>query len=40
MMEGEDAGPWWKRLAWLVAIWVMSVAALGVVAYGIRWWLK
>jgi len=28
------------RLGWFVAIWAMSVAALGVVAYGIRWWLK
>lgn len=26
----------WKRLAWFAAIWAMSVAALGVVAYGIR----
>lgn len=26
----------WQRLAWFVAIWTMSVAALGVVAYGIR----
>ncbi|EZP73102.1 hypothetical protein BV97_04983 [Novosphingobium resinovorum] len=25
-----------KRLAWFAAIWAMSVAALGVVAYGIR----
>lgn len=26
----------WQRLGWFVAIWVMSVTALGVVAYGIR----
>lgn len=38
-MEGEDAGPWWKRLAWLATIWAMSVAALGVVAYLLRLWL-
>ena len=30
------SGPLWKRLAWFAAIWVKSVAALGVVAYGIR----
>jgi hypothetical protein len=35
-----DAGPLWKRLAWMVAIWAGSVAALGVVAMLIRWWLK
>jgi hypothetical protein len=27
---------WWKRIGWFVAIWVASVLALGVVAYGIR----
>ena len=25
-----------KRLAWFVAIWMASVAALAIVAYGIR----
>jgi hypothetical protein len=34
-----DPGPWWKRLAWLAAIWAMSVAALGLVAALIRWWI-
>lgn len=33
------AGPWWKRLAWLAAIWAASVAVLGAVAGVIRWWL-
>ncbi len=33
-------GPWWKRLLWLVAIWALSVAALGIVATAIRWWLN
>lgn len=28
-----------KRLGWFVAFWAMSVAALGVVAGLIRWWL-
>lgn len=27
---------WWRRVAWLVAIWAASVAALGVVAYAFR----
>lgn len=41
-MEAGDPspGPWWKRLGWLVAIWAMSVAALGVVASVIRFWLN
>lgn len=32
--------PLWKRLLWLVAIWTGSVAALSVVAFLIRSWLK
>lgn len=36
---GEGAGPWWKRVAWMVAIWAASIAALGLVAGTIRWWL-
>ncbi|RJG03537.1 DUF2474 domain-containing protein [Noviherbaspirillum sedimenti] len=36
MDEQVAPGPWWKRLGWLVLIWAASVAALGVVAYGIR----
>ena len=27
------------RLAWFVALWVGSVAFLGAIAYGIRFWL-
>jgi hypothetical protein len=27
-----DTRPWWKKLGWLVLIWSLSVAALGVVA--------
>jgi hypothetical protein len=27
---------WLKRLAWLVAIWIASVAALAIAAYGMR----
>ncbi|MCF7701571.1 DUF2474 family protein [Loktanella sp. M215] len=29
-------GPLWQRVAWFVAIWVASVAALTVVAFAIR----
>jgi hypothetical protein len=35
------AGPTiWTRLAWFAAIWVCSVAALGLVAVVIRWALR
>jgi hypothetical protein len=34
-----DVPPVWKRLGWLVAIWALSVAALGLVAYAIRLWI-
>jgi len=30
----------WTRLAWFVAIWAGSVAALGLVALAIRWILR
>ncbi len=35
-----DDAPLWKRLLWMAAIWTMSVAALGGVAFTIRAWLK
>ncbi|HUH39856.1 MAG TPA: DUF2474 domain-containing protein [Castellaniella sp.] len=28
--------PWWQKLAWMVAIWAASIAALGVVAWLFR----
>ncbi len=34
-----DAGPLWKRLAWFVALWAMSVATIGVVAWFLRLWI-
>jgi len=36
----EAATPLWRRLLWFAAIWLGSVAALSVVAYGIRLILK
>ncbi len=38
-MAGVTA-PLWKRLAWMAAIWAMSVASLGVVAMALRMWLQ
>lgn len=35
-----DAPRWGQRLFWLVAIWGMSVLALGIVAGVLRLWLK
>jgi hypothetical protein len=36
----ELPAPLWQRLGWMALIWTGSVAALGAVAYGLRWWLK
>jgi len=33
---GDDAGPLWKRLGWMIAIWAASVAVLAIVAMAIR----
>jgi hypothetical protein len=32
-------GPLWKRLAWFVLLWAAGVAAVGSVAYLLRWWI-
>jgi hypothetical protein len=32
--------PFWQRLAWMAGIWTASVAALGLVALVIRYWLN
>jgi hypothetical protein len=36
LKSAADNSPWWRRLAWLVAIWLGSVAVLGVVAWLFR----
>ncbi len=41
-MRPRDAsveGPLWRRIGWMAAIWAMSVAALGAVAWLIRLWI-
>lgn len=35
-----DARPLAHKLGWMAAIWLMSVAFVGVVAYGLRWWIN
>ena len=32
----SEQNPWWKKLGWLVLIWVASVASLGLIAYALR----
>ena len=35
----ETSPSTWKRIGWMAAIWLMSVAALGAVSLLLRWWL-
>ncbi|MBA6067768.1 DUF2474 domain-containing protein [Pseudomonas mosselii] len=39
-MNVEEKKPLLQRLGWLVLIWGLSVAALGVVAYGMRMFMN
>ena len=39
MAPTQPDSPFWKRLAWFVAIYGMSIGVILVVAYGIRFWL-
>ncbi|MGE7955993.1 DUF2474 domain-containing protein [Pseudomonas sp. NPDC089530] len=34
------SAPWYRRLAWLVGIWLGSVLALGAVASLLRWMMQ
>jgi len=36
----ENEPPLWKRVAWMIGIWLASITALGIVAMIIRFWLK
>ena len=38
--ERAEQAPLWRRLAWMAAIWGMSVGALGVVVMVLRAWIK
>jgi hypothetical protein len=31
--------PLWKRLGWFVLLWAAGVAAVGSVAFLLRWWI-
>jgi len=35
-----DARPLGQKLGWMAALWLISVGAVGVVAYAIRWWIN
>ncbi|MCB8838722.1 DUF2474 domain-containing protein [Aurantimonas sp. VKM B-3413] len=35
-VRAASQGPWWKRAGWFVALWALSVLAIGIVAYGLR----
>jgi len=34
-----EAQPWWKRLAWMAAIWTASVMALAALAELLKLWI-
>jgi hypothetical protein len=39
-LSGGTPAPLYKRLLWMLAIWSASVAALGVLAMGIRFVIR
>ncbi|MDA8870176.1 DUF2474 domain-containing protein [Rhizobiaceae bacterium] len=38
-VEREAPRSWTERLLWFVGLWTASITVLGVIAYGIRFWL-
>ena len=38
-MSEDPPPPLLQRLAWFVGLWAAGVAAVGAVAYGIKYWL-
>jgi hypothetical protein len=38
-LSPANPGPLWKRLAWFVLLWAAGVAAVGSVAFLLRWWI-
>ena len=34
--DHQPYGPWWKRVGWLLLLWLLGVGALGVVAVVLR----
>ena len=38
--DGRPARPWLARLGWMLLIWTASVAALAVVSYGIKLFMR
>lgn len=39
-MADAPATSWPKRLLWFVALWAASICALGIVAYGLRLFMR
>ncbi|WP_114954773.1 DUF2474 domain-containing protein [Sphingosinicella terrae] len=40
MTDPRPPRPLWQRLAWFAGLWAAGVAAVGTVAWLLRWWLN
>ena len=40
IIPDEPRPPLWRRLAWFIGLYLAGVGAVGLVAYGIRLWIK
>lgn len=38
--ERRPEPPLWRKLAWFAGLWIAGVAAVGLVAFLIRYWLS